>query len=256
MRRLLSLWFALLSGACQSVSDPLVFAPGPPSNRLLQVGFLIIDGVYNSELMAPFDVFHHTAFHAQPGMHVFTVAPSSAPVTSFEGLRILPDFAFDDHPPIDVLVVPSAEHNMDSDLENQRMIDWVRRTGHGALWILSFCDGAFVLAKAGLLEVWQCQIMGDAGGLRLIHRGLDVTTFPADVARMREMFPTLEVHEGVSFVHDHRVITSVGGARSYEAALYLCELLYGRQAAEGIAEGLVIDWDLEAVQHSVVGSAR
>ena len=47
-----------------------------PLEPQLQVGFLIVDGVYNTELTAPFDMFHHTVFHADAGMRVFTVAPS------------------------------------------------------------------------------------------------------------------------------------------------------------------------------------
>ncbi|MDX1390174.1 MAG: hypothetical protein R3344_13355, partial [Acidobacteriota bacterium] len=46
-----------------------------PDDRPLRAGFLIVDGVYNSELMAPYDIFHHTAFHTKPrpGIEVFTV---------------------------------------------------------------------------------------------------------------------------------------------------------------------------------------
>ena len=29
----------------------------------LTAGFLIVEGVYNSELMAPYDIFQHTIFH-------------------------------------------------------------------------------------------------------------------------------------------------------------------------------------------------
>lgn len=206
----------------------------PPVPRELHVGFLIVDGVYDSELIAPFDVFHHTAFHAEPGMRVFTVAPALEPVRTFEGLRLLPDYTLASAPPIDVLVVPSAEHSMDSDLENAGLIAWVRTTGLRAQHVLSLCDGAFVLAQAGLLD----------------RRA--ATTFPADVPRFRELFAsTVDVREGVSFVHDGAMITSVGGARSYDAALYLCELLYGAEVARGIGQGLVIDWELDDVEHLV-----
>ena len=164
-----------------------------------------------------------------------TVAPSLAPVATFEGLRLMPDHSFASAPPIDVLVVPSAEHSLDSDLANAELIAWVRSTGLRARYVLSLCDGAFVLAQAGLLD------------------GRAATTFPADVARFRELFSaTVDVREGVSFVHDGAAITSVGGAKSFDAALHLCELLYGTQAARGIARGLVIDWELEAIEHVVV----
>jgi transcriptional regulator GlxA family with amidase domain len=228
-----SLVLVLLAASC--VSAPAEEAPARPAEAdpgALQVGFLIVDGVYDTELTAPMDMFHHTVFHTHPGMRVFTVAPEKRPVTTFEGLRLLPDHSFDDCPEIDVLVVPSAEHSMDSDLEDERLMAFVRERGSRARWLLSLCDGAFVLAAAGLLD------------------GSAATTFPSDVPRFREMFgDRIDVRSDVSFVHDGRAITSVGGAPSFEAALYLCELLYGAEVARGIAGGLVIDWDLDQIAY-------
>ena len=224
---------ALLAGcAGPAVHGSMPEVPRP--ERELTVGFVVVDGVYNTELTAPMDILHHTVFHAEHGMRVFTVAPSLEPVASFEGLRIVPDHAFEDAPPIDVLVVPSAEHSMDTDLENPGLIDFVRSRGERARYVMSLCDGAFVLAEAGLLD------------------GLEVTTFPADRERLAERFGELSVHFDASFVHHGRAITSVGGARSFEPALYLAELLYGKPAADGMARGMVIDWDLARVPHRVV----
>ena len=200
--------------------------------RPWNAGFLIVDGVYNSELTAPFDILHHTVFHTEPGMRVFTVAPTLGAVTSFEGLRIVPNYTYENAPPIDVLVVPSAEHSMDSDLEDEALLDFVRRAGAKARYVVSLCDGAFVLAAAGLLD------------------GKRATTFPSDIARMTDMFPAVCVLDGPSFVHDGKAITSVGGAKSFDPALYLCELLYGERTAIGLAGGLVIDWDLDELEYA------
>jgi hypothetical protein len=109
----LALVLLALTAACASTPE----TERKTFPRELAVGFLIVDGVYNTELTAPYDVFQHTIFHTNPGMRVFTVAPSLEPVRTFEGLRIVPDFTYQSAPPIDVLVVPSAEHSMDTDLE-------------------------------------------------------------------------------------------------------------------------------------------
>jgi transcriptional regulator GlxA family with amidase domain len=201
------------------------------------VAFLIMDGVFNTELTAPYDIFHHTIFRDSiKPMNVFTVAKTKKPITSFEGLKILPDFDYltDDLPPIDILVVPSAEHHLDSDLEDTLMLEFVRNTAQEAMYVTSHCDGAFVLAKAGLLNDVVC------------------TTFPSDVQAMRDMFPRLDVRDSVLFVHDGKYISSAGGAKSFEAALYLCEIMYGKKNADDLAGGLVIDWDLEMVPHLVI----
>ena len=201
------------------------------------VAFLIMDGTYNTELTAPFDIFQHTIYRENiKAMNVFTVANTDKPVTTFEGIRILPDFNYlkDSLPKIDILVVPSAEHHLDSDLENKALINFVKQVDKEATYVTSHCDGAFVLAKAGLLK------------------NRVSTTFPSDIDKMRTMFPDLDIRKEVLFVHDHKYITSAGGAKSFEAALYLCEFLYGKEIAQSLADGLVIDWNLDNVPHLII----
>jgi len=227
---------ALLAG-CSVEGDGRLATPVSAWDRLpspadlsletpLRAGFLIVDGVYNSELMAPYDILHHTPFHTKPlpGIEVFTVSPDGEPIVSFEGLTITPHHSFADHPPIDILVVPSAEHSMGTDLENEAMMSWVRRVGGEASFVVSLCDGAFVLAAAGLLEGREC------------------TTFPGDQDAFAEKFPGLDLQRGVSFVHDGSALTSEGGAKSYDVAMYLVDHLYGEEVARRVGRGLIIDW--------------
>lgn len=231
----------LLFLGCQPINEAENFKikkqfPTLEPNRY-NVGFLVMDGVFNTELTAPFDIFQHTIFRDSiKAMNVFLIANTDNPIKTFEGLRLLPDYNYltDTLPAIDILVVPSAEHHLDTDLEDEAMLKFVRETAENAQFVTSHCDGAFVLAKAGLLE------------------GIESTTFPSDIPAYRKMFPNLTVHEDVLFVHDGKFITSAGGAKSFEAALYLCEFLYGKEVAKRLAKGLVIDWELEKVPFEVI----
>lgn len=245
--------FYLLALVCllTACSEPqqeksLVLAPVMPSpysnpkelvKGRLNVGILIMDGVFNTEMTAPYDIFQHTIFRDSiQAMNVFTVAQENRLIRTFEGMVVQPDYSFYDLeslPKIDILVVPSAEHHLDTDLENKEMIAFVQKTAKNARFVTSHCDGAFVLAKAGLLDDVAC------------------TTFPSDRQAMRDMFPGLDVRDDVLFVHDGKYITSAGGAKSFEAALYLCEHLYGKKVADELAAGLVIDWDLGQVPHFI-----
>lgn len=201
------------------------------------VAFLIMEGTFNTEFTAPFDIFQHTQYRKNiKAMNTFTVANTLEPITTFEGVRILPDFDYteDSLPKIDILVVPSAEHHLDSDLKDSVMINFVKKIDKTALFMTSHCDGAFVLAKAGVLD------------------NAVSTTFPSDIDTYKKMFPELNVKDSVLFVHDGRYITSAGGAKSFEAALYLSELLYGKEIAESLAGGLVIDWNLENVPSLII----
>ena len=208
--------------------------PAQYDNTRYNACFLIMDGVYNTELTAPYDIFHHTIFRdsIRP-MNVFTVANTHQPIVTFEGLRLLPDFNYltDSIPRIDILIIPSAEHHLDTDLEDEEMISFVQEAAEEAQYVSSHCDGAFVLAKAGLLDKVTC------------------TTFPSDIPVMRDMFPQLDVRDSVLFVHDGKFITSVGGAKSFEAALYLTEIMYGKKRAKELAKGLVIDWELDDIDY-------
>ncbi len=199
------------------------------------VGFLIMDGTFNTELTAPYDIFQHTRFRESvKPMNTFTVAQSTSMITTFEGLRLQPDYNFDNVPHIDILVVPSAEHHLDSDLENEELIKWVEKTGNNATYVTSHCDGAFILAQAGLLD----------------H--MVSTTFPSDINRMRNRFPSLDIRENVWFVHDGKMITSAGGARSFEAAMYLCDILYGPEVTNDLAGGLVLEYNLSNYPHLII----
>ncbi|MHC4732667.1 MAG: DJ-1/PfpI family protein [Planctomycetota bacterium] len=224
---------AVLVGSWLAVAGVAAAAPPAPAAppAALNVGFLTLEGVYNSELMAPWDIFHHTVFHTKPGMRVFTVGRERGTVVTFEDLRLDVEYDLEGAPAIDVLVVPSAVHNMDTDLDDARLLAWIAERGRAAQHVLSVCDGAFLLAAAGLLD------------------GLRCTTFPGDIPAFRERFEHLTVVEGVSFVADGKAITGAGGALSYDPALFLVERLYGAEVARGVARGMALRWDREKVRH-------
>jgi len=208
MKNIIYILFALLFISCNSfekkdekiveLKTEKVFPKLEP-NRY-NVAFLIMDGTYNTELTAPFDIFQHTVFRDSiKPMNVFTVANTDNAITTFEGMRIIPDFNYvnDSLPKIDILVVPSAEHHLDTDLKDDIMLNFIKKVDKEALFVTSHCDGAFVLAKAGLLN------------------GAVSTTFPSDIDAMREMFQDLDIRKDVLFVHDGKYITSAGGAKKF-----------------------------------------
>jgi transcriptional regulator GlxA family with amidase domain len=209
---------------------------------LLLVGVLALPGVYNTELVAAIDVFDHVRFHSQPapGMKVVVIAPTRSPIRTFEGVTVTPDFGLDDAPNLDVFVIPSAEGNMGRDLKDAALIAKVRRRAAEASLVLTLCDGAFLLAATGALD------------------GRQATTFPGDRDAFAKAFPKVDVRRDVSWVWDGRFVTSAGGVQSFDAALAIVEKLYGRKAADGIGNGIVLDWEVERerVRSVVVEGAR
>jgi transcriptional regulator GlxA family with amidase domain len=206
------------------------------TNELVRVGILVYEGVYNTEFVAPLDVFEHAAQHTGGRLQVFTVSPSFGSVTTAEGLRIFPQYSFMTTPAIDWLVVPSGK-NYENDIKNKALVNWIRQAGLAAKVVHSNCWGAFLLAAAGLLD------------------GKRATTYPDSYDQFAEMFPQVELRRGPRFVDDNGVVTSVGGVASYEAALYLLEKHFQAELARKVAIGLMIDWDLSTVAHEALPAA-
>lgn len=190
----------------------------------LRVGILIYDGVFNTEFVAPLDVFNHAAGRLEGKMEVFTVSPTEGPVTTAEKLRVVADYSFADAPSIDWLVVPSGE-NFRTDVKDKTLVGWIRKVGNRAKVDHSNCWGAILLGGAGLLD------------------GKRATTFPDSTKEFAEMFPKVKVQHDALLVDDNGAVTTAGGVVSYDGALYLVEKHFGLELARGVAEGLVIDWD-------------
>jgi len=232
-RNILSLFFAV----CLLVSLPDTAKAFQNSDKgvVLNAAFLCTEKVYNSELMAPYDVLQHTVFRDKENyINCFVVTPDGKPFITFEGLKIDAHYSFANAPAVDILIIPSTENSMGADLKNKAYMNWIKATAKKAQYVLTVCDGAFPLAASGAID------------------GRQVTTFPADRDRLQQMFPEVRVLYDYFLVVDGKFITSVGGARSYEPAFYLVEKLYSKAHADKTAKGLVLDWNLAKLPHLVV----
>jgi len=223
---LLMAWGLLSTGNSQ--------IPPERTPKILHAGFVCVEKVYNSELMAPYDILQHS-YYRDPKNYIrcFIVTPDGKPFVTSEGIRITPDYSFADVPHIDILVIPSTETSMTKDLENAAFMSWLQNAVAQASHVITLCDGAFPLAATGVLD------------------GRVATTFPADRKQLAKMFPKIKVRDDVNFAVAGKYITSVGGALSYEPALYLLEKLYSKEHAQRTGVGLVLDWNLRQVPHVI-----
>ncbi|MDH3215633.1 MAG: DJ-1/PfpI family protein [Candidatus Krumholzibacteria bacterium] len=202
---------------------------------VLDAGFVCVDKVYNSELMAPYDILQHTFYRdSENYIKCFIVTPDGEPFVTFEGIHITPDYSFEDVPVLDIVIIPSTETSMTEDLRNEKLMTWLKEAVEKASHVITVCDGAFPLAATGALD------------------GRSATTFPSDRDKLADMFPKVNVRHDAHFVADGKLITSVGGALSYEPALYLVEKLYSLEDAKRVAKGLVLDWDRAKIPHAIV----
>lgn len=89
-------------------------------------GLLIFDGVDELDFQGPHSVFSISARMRDNADTALLIAESHDPITGDRGVRVLPDHTLDDHPPLDVLLVPGGDGKRE--VSNPVLVDWVRRT--------------------------------------------------------------------------------------------------------------------------------
>lgn len=193
------------------------------------VGIYLFDEVEVLDFAGPFQVFTTASrVHSRlrPGVpkpfEVMTIAQEPHPVAARAGLLVLPSHTLKDHPPIDVLIVPGGV--VSAQLEQPAVIEWIARNAAKASITASVCTGAFLLAKAGLLD------------------GRTVTTHWEDMQDLRDVFPKLSVVENQRWVDSGEIVTSGGISAGIDMSLHLVERLTDHELAARTARQMEYDW--------------
>lgn len=198
-----------------------------------RIGILLYPDVEVLDFAGPYEVFT-TATRVQRrggGDAPFEVALIGRwrdAVRARAGLVVQPEATLDDHPRLDVLLVPGGV--VDGELAQPRTLEWIARTAPQCAVVSSVCTGVFLLAAAGALP-----------------QKLRVTTHWEDIADLRRAQPQLDVVENVRWVDQAapdgvRYVTSAGISAGIDMSLHLVELLAGRGLALATARQLQFDW--------------
>lgn len=191
-------------------SGPFTAAPILHPDRLKAAVLLSRAGVQVTDLMAPYEIL------AESGrFDVYTVARDTRPLPTTGGVSLVPDYRFDQAPAADLLVIPAELDPDEADLQA-----FVRERAPRAREILAVCEGARVLARAGLLD------------------GRNATTHRMSLARMVESFPGVHWLSRPRWVEDRGVITSAGVTASIDASMVALARLSGPDVARRTASTL------------------
>ncbi len=112
----------------------------------LQIGSLLFEGLDQIDLTGPFEVLSRIANSTYR-----LYGKTADPVRDTKGLRLAPDAALADAPPLDVLHVPGG-FGQEALMEDAQVLDWIRRQAGGARSVFSVCTGALLCGAAGLLK--------------------------------------------------------------------------------------------------------
>jgi cyclohexyl-isocyanide hydratase len=155
-----------------------------------------------------------TQVFAFAGVTPVWLAASLEPITTTEGVQVVPGGTFDDPGgEIDIVFVPGGGDAVAKAMLDKTLVGFVREAGTSASWAGSVCTGAFICAAAGLLD------------------GYEATTYWSQRENLA-LFPKIKVAAGYPRWVIHRNRFSGGGvSSSIDLALELVSLISGPTAS-------------------------
>jgi putative intracellular protease/amidase/YHS domain-containing protein len=187
----------------------------PPDGGSIPVAFVISDGAVVIDFCGPWEVFQDVLIPSrgrsmddQMPFSVYTVAEKREPIRASGGLKIVPDYTFENAPQPKVIVIPAQ------DGDTEAMMGWIRESTKHTDVTMSVCTGALLLAKTGLLK------------------GKAATTHHSAYIQLALEHPDIRVKPGYRFVEDGNIATAGGLTSGMDLALRVVERYFGHAVAE------------------------
>src|SRR5437667_819959 len=188
----------------------------PPAQGSIPVAFLISEGAVMIDFTGPWEVFQDVMVPGRTDhpFRLYTVSESTSPIHTSGGMKIVPEYTFENAPAPKVIVIPAQSQ------PSEATLDWIRKSTKNTDVTMSVCTGAFVLAKTGLLS------------------GKAATTYHGAFVTFATQFPDIHLKRGARFVEDGNLATAGGLSSGIDLALRVVERYYGREVAQKTAYNL------------------
>jgi transcriptional regulator GlxA family with amidase domain len=186
--------------------------------RVVLVAF---DDLQALDLIGPNEVFS-VASRIVPGAYATEVVAPTVTFRTWSGVRMASDLTIAREPgEIDTLIVVGGDGVVAAQ-ENERLVGWIARAAASSRRVASVCTGAFLLARAGLLD------------------GHEATTHWSACDELQRLYPDVRVEADPIFVRSDNVYTSAGVTAGIDLALALVEEDLGPEVARDVARWLVL----------------
>ena len=181
----------------------------------MKIAALIFDKITILDIVGPVEVLSWV-----PGAEIVWVGKAKGPIRAAPtGLALTVERTLDEVSDPDILIVPGGP-GVRLLLEDEAVLDWVRKVHARTQWTASVCTGSLLLGAAGLL------------------RGLDATTHWNSAAAL-ESFGAKYREQRV--IPRGKIVTSAGVSSGIDMALWLAGKIAGDDAAK--AAQLCIEYD-------------
>lgn len=193
--------------------------------RNWRVGILLFNEVEVLDFAGPFEVFSIVTILEQSDKPflVQTVSQYGKMIKARNGLIVQSNFSFDNAPDFDILIVPGGYGAEEIEINNEKVIEWIKEQSGKVELIASVCTGAFLLAEAGILD------------------GKRATTHWMDIDRLEREFPNVKVERNCKFIDEGSIITSGGISAGINMSFHLIKRLLGENVAKMTARRMEYD---------------
>ncbi|HXJ85517.1 MAG TPA: DJ-1/PfpI family protein [Candidatus Binatia bacterium] len=188
----------------------------PPAHGSIPVAFVLSEGAVIIDFCGPWEVFErvNVSGHPEGAFRLYTVAKTADAIHAGGGMKIVPDYTFDNAPGPKVIVIPAQDGS------SPAMLEWIRKSTKNTDVTMSVCTGAFVLAQTGLLS------------------GKSATTHHAAYKTFAIEFPDVRLKRGARFTEDGNLATAGGLSSGIDLALRVVQRYFGYQVAVDTASML------------------
>jgi transcriptional regulator GlxA family with amidase domain len=190
------------------------------SEETLTLGAILYEDFELLDLYGPLEMFGSL----RPQVEIVTVAEKAGPVRSFQGPQTVAEFAYDDCPALDLLLLPGGFGTFPQ-LDNPAMITFLTERVKKAKLTMSVCSGSWILAKAGLLD------------------GRRATSNKIFFELATQQSDKVEWIDEARWVEDGQIFTSSGVSAGMDMALAVIASLFGKEAALKVAIGTEYVWN-------------
>lgn len=208
----------------ENPGDTLTTHLKPFDNALPTIGLLMYNGVLTTEVTASADVFAKPSKDGKQLFNVVTITETEKAIISEEGLKIVPDYTFENCPKLTVLFVPSA-YDMYAQVHNPAIVKFIQEKDKETEYTVSNCAGAQLIGASGIAD------------------GKKIVTWVGGGKQLHIDYPNLLVQDDslVSYVEDGKYISSNGNLVSYISALELVEKMTSPEQRAFIESYLYLD---------------
>lgn len=195
------------------------------------IGILLFNEIEVLDFSGPFEVFSITTYPEsnQKPFKVNTVAQTKDLIRARNGLKIQPDYDFNNAPDFDILIIPGGYGAEEIEIHNSKVINWIKNSMNTVNLLASVCTGAFLLAEAGLLD------------------GKQATTHWMDIDRLEKEYSNIKVQRDVKFVDEYPIITSGGISAGINMSFYIVKKLLGEEVANTSAKRMEYDINILSI---------